>query len=107
MPREDEISQYAATSGTALSGQYATAILLLEHGADALVRQAHGITPVHEGAVLGRADLVEPLLANGAEMNSIDDAGRTPPAFAIKEKHDELVTMMKAKGARLEAKEEE
>lgn len=52
-------------------------------------------------------EIIELLLANGAEMNSMDDAGRTPLAFAIRGKHDELAAAMKAKGARLEGKDEE
>ena len=33
-----------------LTSQYATAKLLLDHGADALVRQARGVTPMHEAS---------------------------------------------------------
>ena len=69
--------------------------------------EAHGITPMHEAAQLGRADIIELLLANGAEINSVDDAGRTPLVFAIRGKHDDLVAAMKARGARVELKEEE
>ncbi len=82
-----------------LSGQYATARILLDHGADALVRQSKGFTPTHEGALLGRQDLVQLLLDHGAEINSVADNGQTPLAEAMRGKHDELATWMKAKGA--------
>jgi uncharacterized protein len=82
-----------------LSGQYATAKILLDHGADALVRQSKGTTPMHEAALLGRQDLVQLLLDHGAEINSVSDNGQTPLAEAMRGKHDELVTWLKSKGA--------
>ena len=82
-----------------LSGQYATAKILLDHGADVLVRQSKGATPMHEAAFLGRTDLVRLLLDHRAEINSVSDNGQTPLAEAMRGKHDELVTWMKAKGA--------
>jgi ankyrin repeat protein len=86
-----------------LSGQYATAKLLLEHGADALVRQAKGFTPMHEAALLGRQDLVQLLLDHGAELNSRSDSGRTPLSDALRGKHEECAAWMKTKGAATEA----
>jgi len=85
-----------------LTGEYATAKILLDHGADALVRQAHGFTPLHEAALLGRQDLVQLLLDHGAEINSRSDSGKTPLAEAIRGKHDELAAWMKGKGAVVE-----
>ncbi|MEA2165005.1 MAG: uncharacterized protein QOK37_3132 [Thermoanaerobaculia bacterium] len=82
-----------------LSGQYATAKILLDHGADALVRQSKGFTPLHEAAILGRNDLVQLLLDHGAEINSVADNGETPLAEAMRGKHDELAAWMKTKGA--------
>src|SRR5205085_6692071 len=52
-----------------LSNQYATAKILLEHGADVLVRQSKGFTPMHEGALSGRIDILQLLLDHGAEIN--------------------------------------
>jgi ankyrin repeat protein len=82
-----------------LSGQYATAKILLDHGADALVRQSKGFTPMHEAALEGRKDLVQLLLDHGAEINSVADNGQTPLAEAMRGKHEELTAWMKAKGA--------
>jgi ankyrin repeat protein len=82
-----------------LSYQYATAKILLEHGADALVRQSKGFTPMHEGALSGRIDILQLLLDHGAEINSVADNGQTPLAEAIRGKHDDVVAWMKAKGA--------
>jgi ankyrin repeat protein len=82
-----------------LSNQYATAKILLEHGADALVRQSKGFTPMHEGAISGRIDILQLLLDHGAEINSVADNGQTPLAEAIRGKHDDVVAWMKTKGA--------
>lgn len=82
-----------------LSGQYATAKILLDHGADALVRQSKGFTPMHEAALLGRTDIVQLLLDHGAEINSVADNGQTPLAEAMRGKHEEAAAWMKAKGA--------
>ncbi|HEX3068895.1 MAG TPA: ankyrin repeat domain-containing protein [Thermoanaerobaculia bacterium] len=82
-----------------LSGQYATAKILIDHGADVLIRQSKGFTPMHEAAVNGRTDLVQLLLDHGAEINSVADNGETPLAEAMRGKHDELAAWMKAKGA--------
>src|SRR6185436_11236310 len=84
-----------------LTGSYATAKILLDHGADPLIRQAHGFTPMHEAALLGRQDLVQLLLDHGAELNSRSDSGLTPLTDAIRGKHDALAAWMKAKGAQL------
>ena len=82
-----------------LSNQYATAKILLEHGADVLVRQSKGFTPMHEGALSGRIDILQLLLDHGAEINSVADNGHTPLAEAIRGKHEDVAAWMKAKGA--------
>jgi ankyrin repeat protein len=82
-----------------LANQYATAKILLEHGADALVRQSKGFTPMHEGALSGRIDILQLLLDHGAEINSVADNGQTPLAEAIRGKHEDVVAWMKTKGA--------
>lgn len=82
-----------------LSGQYAPAKILLDHGADALVRQSKGFAPMHEAALLGRTDLIQLLLDHGAEINSVADNGQTPLAEALRGKHEEAATWMKSKGA--------
>jgi ankyrin repeat protein len=82
-----------------LSGQYATAKILLDHGADALVRQSKGFTPMHEAALIGRADIIQLLLDHGAEINSVADNGETPLAEAMRGKHDEAAKWMTSKGA--------
>jgi len=83
-----------------LASQEATVRLLLEHGADPLVRQAHGFTPLHDAALSGRRDLVDLLLAHGAEINSRGDDGRTAVTEAVRGGHAELAEYLKSQGGR-------
>lgn len=94
-----------------LTGEYGTAKLLLDRGADPLVRQAKGFTPMHEAAFLGRIDLIELLLAHGAELDSCSDDGRTALSEAVRGKHEETAELLRKKGAKMgkvgETEEEE
>jgi ankyrin repeat protein len=82
-----------------LAGQLDTAKLLLDRGADALVRQAQGYSPLHEAALLGRRDLVDLLLAHGAEVNVRANDGRTPRDEALRGGHTALGEYLRSKGA--------
>ncbi|MDQ6802604.1 MAG: ankyrin repeat domain-containing protein [Acidobacteriota bacterium] len=66
------------------------------------MRQARGFTPMHEAALLGRADLIELLLAHGAEINSMADNGHTPMAEAIRGRHEDTAALLKSKGGKIE-----
>jgi ankyrin repeat protein len=83
-----------------LDGQLATVKLLLDRGADPLVRQAHGFTPLQEAALVGRRDLVDALLAAGAEINSRADDGRTAVTEALRGNHPELADYLRSRGGR-------
>jgi len=83
-----------------LANQLSTAKLLLERGADPLVRQAHGFTPLQEAAFHGDRDLVDLLLTAGAELNSRADDGRTAVTEALRGNHPDLAEYLRQKGAR-------
>lgn len=83
-----------------LANQFATAKLLLERGADPLVRQAHGFTPLQGAALHGRRDIVDLLLGAGAELDSRADDGRTAVTEALRGGHAELAAYLRGKGAR-------
>jgi ankyrin repeat protein len=83
-----------------LTGSEATAHVLLERGADPLVRQEFGFAPIHEAALLGRRDLVDLLLDKGADINSRADDGRNAVSEAIRGGHPELADYLRAKGAK-------
>jgi uncharacterized protein len=83
-----------------LPGQFDTAKTLLEHGADPLVRQAHGFSPIMQAALLGRRDLVDLLLEHGAELNSRADDGRNAVTEALRARHPELASYLKSRGGK-------
>jgi len=81
-----------------LPGNYDMTKFLIERGADVLVRQAQGVAPIHEAAVLGRQDLAELLLAHGAEVNSRADDGRTAVSEALRRGYPDLAEYLRAHG---------
>jgi ankyrin repeat protein len=82
-----------------LPGHFAAAQLLLERGADALVRQNDGFAPIHEAALLGRRDLVDLLLDNGADVNSRGNDGRNAVTEAQRGGHPALADYLRTRGA--------
>lgn len=83
-----------------LTGSEATARVLLERGADPLVRQERGFAPIHEAAFLGRRDLVDLLLDKGADFNARGNDGRNAITEALRGGHPELADYLRAKGAK-------
>ncbi|HEX7237703.1 MAG TPA: ankyrin repeat domain-containing protein, partial [Gammaproteobacteria bacterium] len=83
-----------------LPGNEATARLLLERGADPLVRQERGFAPIHEAALHGRRDLVDLLLEHGADIDSRANDGRNAVTEALRGGHPELADYLRSKGAK-------
>lgn len=100
---------HLASSGEAQSGSehsfVARAIvkLLLEHGADAGLRNQKGQTPLH--LVTKDTALMELLLANGAGLNDADADGNTALHFAASNlRYIEAVQFLISRGADLHAR---
>jgi ankyrin repeat protein len=83
-----------------LPGHEGTARVLLERGADPLVRQESGFAPIHEAALLGRRDLVDLLLEHGADIDSRANDGRNAISEALRGGHAELADYLRARGAK-------
>jgi hypothetical protein len=62
-------------------------------------RDNDGQTALGKAAAMGHADIVELLLANGAQIDRADNNGGTPLIFAAAYGHDELVRELIAQGA--------
>lgn len=83
-----------------LTGSEGTARVLLDRGADPLVRQEFGFAPIHAAALLGRRDLVDLLLDKGADIDSRANDGRNAISEALRGGHPELADYLRAKGAK-------
>jgi ankyrin repeat protein len=80
----------------ALGKNAATIRLLLEHGAPANAAQAGGFTPLFSGAIANRKDLVEVLLAFGADAHRRSDAGKTAADFARERGHADMAAWLES-----------
>lgn len=61
-----------ALSISCLKGDAATAKVLLEHGAYPNFRSKDGFAPLHDAALNGNREVIELLVAHGAEINAVD-----------------------------------
>jgi ankyrin repeat protein len=52
--------------------------LLLERGAVVNTRRMDGSTPLHIASFFGRVEIVRLLIAHNADVNAVDDLGKTP-----------------------------
>ncbi len=83
--------------------QTETARLLIEGGADVNTQRGGkgwpraGWTALHYAAGYGMIEMIELLLAYGADLNTLDDDGRTPLAVAIEEKQEQAVELLRQK----------
>jgi ankyrin repeat protein len=71
---------------------------MVAHGADLYALGPQG-SPLHEAAENGNLTLVQLLVANGADINRINDLGETPIFLAAERHHWQLVIWMAHRGA--------
>ncbi len=72
----------------------AVARLLVEHGAPVNDTQAGGFTPLHEAALSNQRELVDLLLAAGADASMATDEGQTAADLATEHGHTELAAAL-------------
>lgn len=74
--------------------------LLIQHGADANGRSGPGrLTPLHAVARRGTVEVVEALLASGADIEARDSKGETPLRRAVNCNQEHMVRLLLAGGA--------
>ncbi len=76
--------------GAAVSAKHACVRRLLERGADPNAAGAAGVTPLHAAAMRGDGELLEILLAHGADRTRRDLQGRTAADWADAKGYDAL-----------------
>jgi cytohesin len=66
---------------------------------NAYLKDRWGFTPLHRAARYGDKELVELLIANGADVNAKDKWGYTPLLWAIFSRDKDMMKLLIAKGA--------
>lgn len=106
-PNEKTFFGHYALHEAVSAGHEEIVALLLAAGAEANVRISPGgpdtpnqWTPLHFAAYGGYAKIAEELIAKGADVSARDLWGMTPLHYAEAQKHDELVIILKSKGAK-------
>ncbi len=61
-------------------------------------------TPLHDAVLTGDVELVELLIANGADVDARDVRGYTPLHFAIQEGHTQVAKVLIVNGADVNAR---
>jgi uncharacterized protein len=80
---------------SAVAGQSKVALLLIERGAEVNVRQRHGWTPLHGAADHGDEDVVEALLAAGADASATHDGGLDAAQIAEAKGHAAIAARLR------------
>lgn len=94
-----EVIQQDIFIGSAGSGDMKTMLEMLEQGVDINTHAPFGgPTALIVAARLGHIDIVEMLLARGAEVNAEDDYGQTALYFAKKNSKMRIVELLEAAG---------
>ena len=58
------------------------------------------MTVFHEAGATGQIEVAEMLLKRGGDINATDSSGKTPLAYAIDSKKDEMAAWLRAHGGR-------
>ncbi len=87
----------------ATNGSHGVVELLLKAGADPLVRDLEGLTPIMATAHSGDAPTCEALLSWGAIVNEVADTGSTALMFAATQKKADVVQILLKAGANVNA----
>ncbi len=76
------------------------AALLRKHGGMTVEELKAGMTPLHAAAGKGLKEIVELLIAEGADVNAKDDKGRTPLDLAIINNETEIADLLRKHGGK-------
>ncbi|MGV3524873.1 MAG: ankyrin repeat domain-containing protein [Candidatus Sericytochromatia bacterium] len=104
---------YTPLMEAAVSGHPDIVEILLAAGADPLLKGTYGDTALslacHDSSTPDAVALqiVQQLLAQGAQPDPVNDAGKSPLMYAAKDGHLEIVKLLAAKGASLHRRDAE
>lgn len=97
--RASQSSKITPLQAGLLTGRFEVARLLVERGADVLVRAARGYTPLHEAVLVDDDRLIRLFVENGAELESKTDECKSPLALAVERGKERAAAALRAAGA--------
>lgn len=68
--------------------------MLLEHGADANIREQGGFTPLHAAAQNGDVETIRALLLGGADLTIKSEDGKSPLDLAMQANHEQAAALL-------------
>ena len=96
--RESTPLHYAATGAFTNEARYVAVVkVLLDHKADFKARRRDHQTPLHRAAEWGHPQILQVLLAAGADPDARDDDARTALALAVAGKHKECAELLRSR----------
>jgi hypothetical protein len=96
LPTVDDV-EWVARSGNL---ETLKTLLFLHPEAAGHTNDQSGATPLHFAVEMGHADVVEALLAAGADINARESKGATPLHVAIEKKRDNIAAILRQYGAK-------
>ena len=67
---------------------------------NARTEEGEGATPLHGAVLSGHKELIELLIAKGADVNAIDAISKTPLDYAISRSHPEIADLLRKHGGK-------
>ena len=74
---------------------------LLRKGYDPKVKKEDGLSPLHFSAMRGTLNIIDLFLANGLDIQDVDNAGRNPLYYAVFNKHEAAARYLINKGSKI------
>jgi ankyrin repeat protein len=93
-----ESMKVSALHSAAAAGRLDIVQLLLDHGANPNLKAESDFRVLHEAAARGNLELAAVLLKAGADINAMSADGKTPLAFALEHKKEEMAAFLRSRG---------
>ncbi len=93
-----ESMKVSALHSATAAGRLEIAQVLLANGANPNLKADQDFRPLHEAAANGRLEFAEALLEAGADINARTADGKTPVAFALEHKKEEMAAFLRSRG---------
>jgi len=73
---------------------YMATLILLQYGADAIIQDDRGFTPLHYSTLEGNFSVSKLLIESGCKINLRNNENKTPLYLAVQNKHEHVVKLL-------------